>query len=345
VRPTVPRSFLIIQTAFIGDVILATALIEKLHQYFPDAEIDFLLRKGNETLLRGHPFVRNVMVWDKKKHKVRNLIQITRRVRSLKFDYVIDIHRFFSSGLIALFSNAKYIIGFDKNPVSFLFTKKVKHVIQKGIHEIDRNQKLIDGITDERAARPRLYPSANDYAAAHAYQVPSLSETKYICLAPASVWFTKQFPQVKWIEFMDRPEVSKFYIVLLGAATDHALCESLRIASKHGHVINLAGHLSYLESAALMQGAIMNYVNDSAPLHLASAMNAPVTALFCSTIPAFGFGPLSDVRYVVETEEKLSCRPCGLHGYRACPQGHFKCARTVRVAQLSEILENPGFKQ
>jgi len=95
----------------------------------------------------------------------------------------------------------------------------------------------------------------------------------------------------------------------------------------------------------LMQGAIMNYVNDSAPLHLASAMNAPVTALFCSTIPAFGFGPLSDVRYVVETEEKLSCRPCGLHGYRACPQGHFKCALTVRVAQLSEILENPGFKQ
>lgn len=70
----------------------------------------------------------------------------------------------------------------------------------------------------------------------------------------------------------------------------------------------------------------MNYVNDSAPLHIASAMNAPVTAIFCSTVPAFGFGPLRENGRVVETLEKLDCRPCGLHGHQACPKGHFKCA-------------------
>jgi ADP-heptose:LPS heptosyltransferase len=43
-----------------------------------------------------------------------------------------------------------------------------------------------------------------------------------------------------------------------------------------------------------MKDAAMNYVNDSAPMHFASAVNAPVTAVYCSTIPAFGFGPLSD---------------------------------------------------
>jgi heptosyltransferase-2 len=96
----------------------------------------------------------------------------------------------------------------------------------------------------------------------------------------------------------------------------------------------LAEELSLLASAALMEGAAMNYVNDSAPLHIASAMNAPVTAIFCSTVPAFGFGPLRENGRVVETAEKLDCRPCGLHGHRACPKGHFRCALGIGVEQV-----------
>ena len=69
----------------------------------------------------------------------------------------------------------------------------------------------------------------------------------------------------------------------------------------------------------------MNYVNDSAPLHFASAMNAPVTAFFCSTSPKFGFTPLSDISIILETKSNLSCRPCGIHGKKECPEGHFKC--------------------
>ena len=75
-----------------------------------------------------------------------------------------------------------------------------------------------------------------------------------------------------------------------------------------------------------MKNAKMNFVNDSAPLHFASAMNAPVTAIYCSTIPAFGFGPLSDISHIAEIDYKLDCRPCGLHGFKACPKGHFKCS-------------------
>jgi heptosyltransferase-2 len=82
----------------------------------------------------------------------------------------------------------------------------------------------------------------------------------------------------------------------------------------------------------------MNYVNDSAPMHFASAVNAPVTAIYCSTIPAFGYGPLSDNSNIVETHEQLSCRPCGLHGYKACPQGHFKCAFGITNEQLLSAL-------
>jgi heptosyltransferase-2 len=105
-------------------------------------------------------------------------------------------------------------------------------------------------------------------------------------------------------------------------------------------IINHSGQLSFLQSAALMKDAVMNYVNDSAPMHFASAVNAPVTAVYCSTIPAFGFGPLSDERFIVEVKAPLDCRPCGLHGYRACPLGHFNCAYKIEERQLLETL--PG---
>jgi heptosyltransferase-2 len=100
----------------------------------------------------------------------------------------------------------------------------------------------------------------------------------------------------------------------------------------------LAGKLNFLSSAALMKGAKMNYTNDSAPLHFASATDAPVTAIFCSTVPAFGFYPISSKSFIVETNEKLSCRPCSLHGLKACPLGHFKCAYTIETEKLLTTL-------
>jgi heptosyltransferase-2 len=97
---------------------------------------------------------------------------------------------------------------------------------------------------------------------------------------------------------------------------------------------NLCGQLSLRQSALLMKNARMNYMNDSAPLHLASAANAPTTAIFCSTIPNFGFGPLADDAVVIETKESLECRPCGLHGYKQCPKEHFNCAHSISQKNL-----------
>ena len=84
----------------------------------------------------------------------------------------------------------------------------------------------------------------------------------------------------------------------------------------------------------------MNYVNDSAPLHIASAMNANVTAIFCSTIPEFGFGPLSENSVIVQTDQKLLCKPCGIHGFKACPEKHFSCATTINMNTLLQPFKN-----
>ena len=119
-------------------------------------------------------------------------------------------------------------------------------------------------------------------------------------MSPASVWFTKQLAKEKWVELIEAIGRKKT-IYLLGAPGDAELCNAL-ITATHDGVQSLAGQLSLLQSAALMEGATMNYVNDSAPMHLASAMNAPVTAIYCSTVPYFGFGVRSRTyRSVVET--------------------------------------------
>ena len=100
------RQILIIQTAFIGDVILATGLLEKLHHQFPDADIDFLVRKGNESLMNGHPFVRETLVWDKKGGKYSNLFKLIGKIRATPYDLVVNVQRFANSGLITALSKA-----------------------------------------------------------------------------------------------------------------------------------------------------------------------------------------------------------------------------------------------
>ncbi|MCC7332174.1 MAG: glycosyltransferase family 9 protein [Flavobacteriales bacterium] len=319
------NKILIIQTAFIGDVILATAVVEKLYQYYSEAEIDFLVRKGNESILENHPKLNSVICWDKKGDKYGNLKAITKNIHKSGYDVVVNLQRFSSSGLITVLSGAPIKIGFKKNPLSFLFTHKYPHKIGNGMHEVDRNQKLIESLTDSVSATPKLYPTNSDYEVVQQYK-----SKKYICLAPASVWFTKQLPLEKWVEIVGKAN-DDFAVYLLGSSSDVELCDEILKKSKNKNVVNLTAKLSLLQSAALMQNAEMNYVNDSAPLHIASAMNAPVTAFFCSTLPDFGFGPLSVKSAVVEINYQLSCRPCGLHGKKLCPEGHFKCGNDIKL--------------
>src|SRR5205814_9825974 len=150
------------------------------HDHFPDIQIDFLVRKGNESLLLGHPYLHEVIIWDKRNQKLRNLFRTIRRVRNNKYDKVINVQRFAATGLLTAFSGAKEKIGFDKNPFSFLFTKKIKHEIGNGKHEIERNHELIKDLTDNIPSKPRLYPNEANFAAISELY-PKTGD--YICIA------------------------------------------------------------------------------------------------------------------------------------------------------------------
>lgn len=319
------KRILVIQTAFIGDVILATGVVESLHRAFPQAEIDFLVRKGNQALLENHPFLHRVLVWDKSR-KWSSLWTMIREVRRSRYDGVFNLQRFASSGLITAFSKARVRSGFDKNPLSFLFTHRAPHIIGAK-HEVERNYEVIAPFVEEAFSKPRLYPSEQDRLLVEAY-----TGFPFITISPASVWLTKKAPEKLWIDLIS--STPEYHCYLLGGPGDEALCEQIKKAVSRPDVHVLAGKLSLLQSAALMKKAKRNFVNDSGPLHLCSAMNAPVSAVFCSTLPAFGFGPLSDDSAIIETREALPCRPCGLHGLKSCPEAHFRCGHSISVTDL-----------
>lgn len=321
------QKFLIIQTAFLGDVILATPVCTELKRLFPDAQIDILVRKGNESILENHPAISTVLTFDKKVGKLKALKNCIQLIRKENYNTVINLHRFGSSGIITAFSKAPKKIGFAKNPFSFTYTTKIPHEIGNGTHEVERNLQTIAYFGADKLVRPSLFPSE-----ANVEKIALLTNhaRPYFVLAPASVWFTKQLPITHWISLAS-DLAKRGTVYLIGGKEDVQLCQQVIDGAGIIASNNFAGKLNLLDSCALLQQAERCFVNDSGPMHMASAMNTPTTAFFCATIPAFGFGPLATDATIVETAEQLACRPCGLHGGKTCPEGHFKCGSTIEI--------------
>ncbi|MCF8304600.1 MAG: glycosyltransferase family 9 protein, partial [Bacteroidales bacterium] len=255
------KKILVIQTASIGDVILATPVLEKLHATYPSAAIDFLTKNGNEGILKDHPFIRRLIIWDKQENKYRHFLQVLRAIRERNYDLVVNMQRFATTGFLTAFSGAGMTIGFNKNPFAVFFSKSVKHKIGDGTHERDRNHELIRSLTDDTPGPVKLYTGKMANAKMSQYKTAA-----YICIAPTSLWYTKQYPLEQWAEFVgELPQSLRVYFI--GSKADETACEQIIRNSGHRNALNLAGQLNLLESAALMQGALMNYVNDSAPQH------------------------------------------------------------------------------
>ena len=316
---------LIIQTAFIGDVILSTALIEQIKLAQPNAEIHFVLRAGNEVLLKNNPHIHKVWIWNKKQ-KYKSLFGLINQLRKLRFDYCFNLQRFMNSGLIMGLIKAEHKACFDKNPLAFLANKKINHQIPfisdngEILHEVDRNARLLpESWQVDNRLRPKLH-----------FEDKATHEDAVV-MAPNSVWFTKQWPLENWKKLAWKFSQQNIKVHLIGAPSDFKDCQV--IADQSHHILNHCGKLSLYDSANLMRGVKRVFANDSAALHLASAVNTPSTAIFCSTVKDFGFYGLSDDSILIE-DLNLDCKPCGLHGRKACPLGHFNCGYNISVEKV-----------
>lgn len=323
------RSTLLIQTGSLTDVILLTALIEYLRRLEPTGVLDVLVQQEHASTLRHHPFINQIITVEKSQIKLPVAHQLLRQIRAANYHRVINLQHSTATGLLTAFSGAEERLGFTKNPLSTGFTRALPYFIASDTHEVARNLQLLDPPAYTPLTLPRLYPTITDAEAVMPYTLAG----DYLCLAPGADQRTRQLPTEQWLKLLAALP-AHYPVYLVGTATDSEVCAELAARSTRQGVVNLAGRLSVLATAALLRGAVLNYVLDAAMLHLCSAVAAPICAVYCSTSPSFGFGPLSPQAWVVETAAALECRSCDVTGYAQCPLTHFLCGRGIGTAQL-----------
>lgn len=331
---------LVIQTAFLGDVVLTTPLLDAIAS--AGHSVDVVLTPAGAQALQGHRAVRQLIVYDKKQKDrgLRALLRMGGLLRRTRYDTAVIPHRSFRSALLAMLARIPRRIGFDRSAGSWTFTQVVRY--RNEAHEIDRNLDLVQplGLVPPANAAPSLTNSPEDeMEVRRLLEASGLAERSFVAVAPGSVWTTKRWPEERFIDLCRRLAERNVSVALIGGREDESLCERIRTAAGTDRILNAAGRLTVLQSAALIRNAAVLVTNDSAPLHLASAVGTPIVSIFGATSPAFGFGPRGPRDVVLEIQG-LSCRPCAIHGGHRCPIGTFECMLRIEPERVEAATLN-----
>ena len=323
-------NILIIHTAFIGDIVLSTALVSKVKEKYPDSNIYYLTIPLGKEVLKNNPKIKEVIVYDKrgKDKGFGAFISFVRKIRKLKIDICLTPHRYLRSSVLSLLSGAKIRVGYDIANLSFVFNKKIKY--DKTKHEVEKLLSFVDD--DNKRFELEMYPSEKDKLKIDTL-VKNLSENKKIILiAPGSKWFTKKWPEEYFkILIQNLAKRDDLLIIITGGKEEKEI--ELDLDSK---VLDLRGEISLLELAELTKRAILVVSNDSAPIHITSAFpNTRIIGIFGPTVKEFGFFPWSKNSKVFEING-LYCRPCAIHGGNSCPEKHFRCMKEI----TPDLIEN-----
>jgi heptosyltransferase II len=310
---------LVIQTAFLGDVVLTTPLLSALAERH--GPVDLITTPAAAVLVETHPAVREVIRYDKRRRDAgwRGFFRLAGRLRRRRYARVYLPHRSWRSAALALAAGIKSRIGFADSPAAITYTARMPRA--RGGHEVERLLGLAGGGSNPVVS---LGLTSDDQALADEWLSLNGFNAGFVALAPGSIWGTKRWPYYpELVRALDAP------IVVVGGAEDAELAEAV-IAAAPDRVRSAAGALGLRGSAALLRRAAVLVTNDSAPLHLGTAAGVPVVAVFGPTVPEFGFGP-RDSRSRALGHPSLPCRPCSAHGPQVCPLQHHRCMRELAV--------------
>lgn len=326
-------------------MVLTTPLLERLAG---EGLVHVVATPANAALLANHPAVASVIVFDKRgaDRGLGGLRRVAQRLRAVGAQRAFLAQGSSRTAALAWMAGIPERIGFETSGGRLFSTRRVPY--DRAQHHAARLWQLANPAGEHTVPpplRPSLYPDATEHdavsrlLAAHgvAHHEP------LVALAPGSVWATKRWPSFEALAAMlvSSPLLAQSRLVVLGAGTDAPLAAAIGqaiLAAGGAPVVDATGQLSLLGSAALLSRCRVLVTNDSAPLHLASAMNTPTVALFGPTVPALGFGPLADQRRVVQ-HQTLECRPCHAHGPMQCPQKHWRCMRDLEPSLVAEAAE------
>jgi heptosyltransferase-2 len=339
---------LVIQTSFLGDMVLTTPLLAELASRGP---VDVVATPASAPLLANHPAVRDVVVFDKRGSSggIGGLWRFARDLRRRSngeprdTDTAYLAQGSFRSAALARLVGVGERVGFDTSAGRQLYTRRVRY--RRDRHHAERLWRLATGDAAADPApetvRPRLYPGDDERAAVDALLKPLPRDgATLLALAPGSVWGTKRWPQFAALAARLAP---LHRIVVIGGHDDAELAAEIARAAGAERVLDATGRLSLLASAELLRRCVALVTNDSAPQHLASAMDTPTLTIFGPTVAEFGFGPLA-TKHAVIGHATLHCRPCDPHGPRVCPLSHWRCMKELHVARIEDQLRVLLFK-
>jgi len=319
------KKILVIQTAFLGDVILTTALIRTMKKTFPNSEIDIITIPPTAEIFKYNPYINNIIIFNKRKAtaKLYSSIKLILKLRKKHYDLAFSVQGSFTSSLLMYLGNIHRRVGFVRQK---LLTDKVP--LDQRIHASKRHLNLLKIFTNSTYDyQTEIFWSENEER--HAKKIIDEARLKHqyiIGIAPGSIWNTKRWPEEYFIALLNRLTKYRFKIFLLGGKEDYQLCQRI-IEKSNSNATNLAGQLTILESCSLIDKVDLMISNDSAPLHIANAVKTDVFAIFGPTVKEFGFFPFREKDKIFEVD--LPCRPCSKHGGRRCPEKHFQCMRRI----------------
>lgn len=328
---------LVIQTSFLGDVILTTPLIAELAKR---GAVDVMATPLGATVLANNPAIRRIINYDKR-DTYGAAMQTWRTIKEIRqnppYDAVYMAQGSFRSAILALLTGSHERVGFFTSHGKALYTRRVEYRSDR--HHAERLWWL--SMTDcadppiPEQLRVRLYPSDADREKVDGIlRRAEIADGDFIVLAPGSAWGTKRWPY-----FADLAERagSKNRIVVIGGKSDCDAAMEIARRVSSAPALDVCGQLPILASAEMIGRARAIVTNDSAPQHLASAMGTPTLTMFGPTVPDFGFGPLAPSRATAGVAG-LACRPCSRHGPKRCPLGHWRCMRDLTVDEAERLL-------
>jgi heptosyltransferase-2 len=334
---------LVVQTSFLGDVVLTTPLLAELAGRGP---VHVVATPAGAPLLARNPDIAGLTVYDKRgaARGVGGLANVAAAISAARAggaaEGASDAVAYLAQGSVrsaalARLAGFRSRVGFATSAGRWLYTRRVPYRDDR--HHAERLWSL--AASDPHASptvhqlRPKLFPGGAEREAVdrllaeHGHHGEPL-----VALAPGSVWATKRWPYY--------PELARLLpetrLVVIGAKDDAPLAdEILRVAG--ARAIDATGRLSLLGSAELIARCVALVTNDSAPQHLASAVGTPTITVFGPTVVEFGFGPLA-ARSTTAGVSGLDCRPCDKHGPMRCPLGHWRCMRDLAAEVVADAV-------
>jgi heptosyltransferase-1 len=331
---------LVIRTSAIGDVIIGTPVTRAVREALPDAHLAWVVEPRAADVLRGNPYLDEVILWDRPKGSLPlgSVVGMATELRRRRFDCVIDLQGLMRTALLGRLSGARRLVGNAgaKEWAGMLYDVRVP----KRTDDLSSRQRCLDlleplGIrsTDRRMVFPLSADDRSSAASLLDSQGIAPGEA-YACLVPATTWAQKHWVEPGWSELAGR--LAKHLgvkPVILGGKTDLPLANRIAEAAAV-RCANLAGRTSLKTAGAVLEGARLTVAVDTALMHASVALGTPTVAL-CGASGWYGF---ADYERFTLLREPLPCSPC-LH-HPTCG-GRFDCMRALtpdRVLEAAEAL-------